>query len=358
LSVGGSGSDGEVTVSLGCSIQLEHTVSVLSVLALLLNNVCHKLGYRLGGGVSVIREGGPIGTKEGASHGSLQALEVTFGHNGLDNINGSSVEESITRDGPLGKVEDDEEGEVLQAVGSPAGRRGRSGTDVLNDTLGNIGLANESGILFTLREVLDETASPTDTFGFAGSRLGNGWRVSKELLENAKERVGVVKWSESLSVSCRRMLQDGGDASLEEGKVHEANAAQVRFLLIFSDNLAKSSDDILRGGSKSHDALVFGRDRKVVEGKAGKVASISAFLGQALGERSQHVVFSTADHRDTVLLVADIAEFVDTLGCGRTLFSLRVEHLVNQLRDIIESRRLSRSRLHGGLLARSETKMR
>jgi hypothetical protein len=119
--------------------------------------------------------------------------------------------------------------------------------------------------------------------------------------------------------------QNTGNARFLKGKAHEANAAQVRFLLIFGNDHAKSSDNSLRSGSKSHDALVLGGDGKVVEGNAGKMAAISGFLGQALGERSQDIVLSTANHGDTVPLVSNVAKFVNAL-CG-TLFTLGVEHL-------------------------------
>jgi hypothetical protein len=72
-------------------------VDVLSVLALLLNNVGHELRHRL--------ESSPVGVKEGAGHGGLQVLEVDR----LDDINGSSPDERLARDGPLGKVENDKE---------------------------------------------------------------------------------------------------------------------------------------------------------------------------------------------------------------------------------------------------------
>jgi hypothetical protein len=145
------------------------------------------------------------------------------------------------------------------------------------------------------------------------------------------------------------MLQDGGDASLKEGKVHQADAAQVRFLLILGNNLAKSSDDLLGSGSKSHDTLVLGRDGKVVQGKASKVATVSTFLGQALSKGRKDIILSTADHGDTVLLVTDIAQFVDALGGGGALLSLGVEHGLEKLRDIIKSRGLRRGTLEAGI---------
>ena len=141
------------------------------------------------------------------------------------------------------------------------------------------------------------------------------------------------------------MLENGGDASLQEGKVHETDAAQVRLLLVFCDDLAETSDDVLRGRAESHDTLVLRGDRQVVQGKAGQVTAISTLLGEALGQGSQYIVLSTADHRDTVLLVSDIAQFVDVLGGGGTLFTLGVQHGVDQVRDVVKCRGLGRGAL-------------
>jgi hypothetical protein len=145
------------------------------------------------------------------------------------------------------------------------------------------------------------------------------------------------------------MLQDGGDASFKEGKVHEADAAQVRFLLVLGDDLAESSDDILGSGSKGHNTLVFSGDRKVVQGKASKVTSITTLLSQAFGKGSENIVLSTAHHRNTVLLVADVAKLVDTLCGGSALFTLAGQHSLDQLRNVIKGWGLRRSTLWGNL---------
>ena len=75
------------------------------------------------------------------------------------------------------------------------------------------------------------------------------------------------------------------------------------------------------------------------------MASISTFLSQTLGQRSQYIVLSTADHRDTVLLVAYITQFVNTLRGGGALLALGVEHGVDKIRNVIESGGLGRSSL-------------
>ena len=126
-------------------------------------------------------------------------------------------------------------------------------------------------------------------------------------------------------------------------------------MLVLGDNLAQSANDFLRGGSESHDTLVFGRDGKVVEGKAGQVTSISAFLGQALCKGSKNIILSTADHGDTVLLVPNIAQLVNSLSGGGTLLSLGVEHGVDEVGDIIEGWWLGRSSL-GRLMLTKKTR--
>jgi hypothetical protein len=138
------------------------------------------------------------------------------------------------------------------------------------------------------------------------------------------------------------MLHDGGDAGLEERKVHETDAAEVRLLLVFSDNLAQSSNDFFGRGSKGHDSLVLSGDGKVVQSEASKVASVSALLGQALGKRSKDIPLSAADHGNTVLLVSNVTELIDALGGGGTLFSLLAQHGLKKLRNVIKSRGLGR----------------
>jgi len=245
----------------------------------------------------------------------------------------------------LGKVQDNEEREIFEGVGSPAGWRSGGGTDVFDNALGDFGLSNQSSVFFALCKVLDKTAGPSNSLGLSATGLGGSRGVGEELLKNSKKRAGVLKGSNFLSVHAGRVLQDGSDAGLQKRKIHETDAAQVGFLLVLSDDFAKSSDNILRRGSKSHDTLVLRRDRKVIECKASKVASISALLSQTLSQRSQYVVLSTADHRDTVLLVAYITQFVNTLSGGGALLSLGVEHGVDKIRNVIESRGLGRSSL-------------
>ena len=277
-------------------------------------------------------------------------MEVSFGHDRLDDIDCTCLDEGLTRDGPLGKVEDNEKRKVLQAVGGPAGRGSGGGTDILDDALGNISLTDESGIVFALGKILDQTASPTNTFGTSRAGLGCSGGVGKELFEDAKERFGVLKGRYILAIRARRMLQNGGDACFEEGKVHKTDATQVRLLLIFGDNLAKSSDNFLGGWSKGHDTLVLGGDRKVVKSKTGKVTTISTFLCQALCEGCENVVLSTADHRDTVLLMTNITQFVNALGSGGALFSLGTEHSFDEIGDVIKRRGLGGGTLCGWCL--------
>ena len=142
-------------------------------------------------------------------------------------------------------VEDNEEREIFEGVGSPAGWRSGGGTNVFNDALRDFGLSNQSSIFFTLCKVLDKTAGPSDSFGLSTAGLGGSRRVGKELLKNSKKRAGVLEGSNFLSVNAGRVLQDGGDAGLQERKIHETDAAQIGFLLVLCDNFAKSSDDIL-----------------------------------------------------------------------------------------------------------------
>jgi hypothetical protein len=122
------------------------------------------------------------------------------------------------------------------------------------------------------------------------------------------------------------VLKHGGDTGLEEGEVHETDAAKVGLLLIFGNNFAKPSDDGTGRRSEGHNSLVLGGDGEVVKGKAGEMATVTRFLGEALGEGCEDVILSGADHGDAVLLVSYITEFVDAFGGGGTLFSLLVHH--------------------------------
>jgi hypothetical protein len=146
------------------------------------------------------------------------------------------------------------------------------------------------------------------------------------------------------------VLEDGGDASLKEGKIHQANATEVRLRFAISNDLAECTNNLLRTGSKGHDGLVLNGDGEIVQSKTCQVTSVSTFLGQALSKRSEDIVFSAADHGDAVLLVAYITQFVDALGGGGALFSLGVEHGFDKCRNIIKSRWLGRSALWGSLL--------
>mmetsp|Transcript_6612 Transcript_6612/g.12001 ORF Transcript_6612/g.12001 Transcript_6612/m.12001 type:complete len:580 (+) Transcript_6612:191-1930(+) len=342
-----SGGLGKVGVGLGGGVELEDSVCVLSVFSLLLDNVGHEFRDRLGSSISAIGERRPRSIQKGTGHGRLESLKVTLGHDGLDDIDGSSTDESLARLRPLGEVEDDKEGKVLERVGRPAGRRSGCGTNVFDDTLGDFGLSNQGGVFLALGQVLDQTAGPTNTFGLAAAGLGCGGRVCEELFQYAEKRVGVVQGGKFLALWAWGVLQDGCDTSFEEGKVHEADAAQVGFLFVFGDDFAQSSNDFLGCGSKSHDALVFSGDGKVIQGEASKVSSVSAFLCQTLSKRSQNVVLSAADHGDTILLVTNITQFVNALCGGGTLFSLGVEHSFNEVGDVLKS-----GRLGGGTLGR------
>jgi hypothetical protein len=181
------------------------------------------------------------------------------------------------------------------------------------------------------------------TLGLSGSRLGDGRRVGEELLENTEKRFRVVKRSNIPAVIRGGVEQDASDASLQEGKVHEADAAQVRLMLVLGHDLTESSNYSLRSRSKSHDLLVLRRDGEIVQGKISKVTYISVLMMQALGERSQYIVLSTADHGNTVLLMTDIAKLVNALGGGGDMQHVGAEHSLDKLGDIIETRGLGGS---------------
>jgi hypothetical protein len=230
---------------------------------------------------------------------------------------------------------------------SPTRRRRRGGTNVLNSTIGNVRLPNHGSIFFAPGQVLDRTAGPTHTLRLAGFQLGDGRGVGEELLKDTQKRVRVVERANVLAIFRRRVTQNPSGAGLQERKVHEANAAKVRLLIVFGDNLAESSDKKFRDRSKGHDTLILRRYRKVVQCKDSKVETISAFPRQELGKRRQNIVLSSgADHRDTVLLVTNIAKFINTLDGGDALLTLGVEHLFDKIGDIIERRRV-RQRLGG-----------
>mmetsp|Transcript_15437 Transcript_15437/g.23954 ORF Transcript_15437/g.23954 Transcript_15437/m.23954 type:complete len:104 (+) Transcript_15437:795-1106(+) len=103
------------------------------------------------------------------------------------------------------------------------------------------------------------------------------------------------------------MLEHGSNAGLKEGEIHQANAAEVGFLLVLGDDLAESANNSSTAGSKGHNTLVLGRDGKVIQCETGKVASVSALLGEAVRKGGEHVILSGANHRNTVLFVSDIA---------------------------------------------------
>jgi hypothetical protein len=132
------------------------------------------------------------------------------------------------------------------------------------------------------------------------------------------------------------VLQNGGDGRLEEREVHEANAAKVRFLFIFRDNLAETSDNSFGRRSEGHNTLVLSWDRKVVQCEASQMTSITRFLGQAFSEWGKDIILSTADHGDTVLLVSNIAQLVNALRSSSALLTLFVQHDFDEFRDIIE----------------------
>ncbi len=136
------------------------------------------------------------------------------------------------------------------------------------------------------------------------------------------------------------MLQDGHDGGLEEGQVHEADAAQITLLLVLGDHLAQPADHLLGRGAQCHHALVLGRDRQVVECQAGQVAPVARFLRQALGQRREHVPLPGAHHGHAVLLVAHIAELVDALDGRGRLFAFLLLDGLEELGDVVEMRRL------------------
>ena len=70
------------------------------------------------------------------------------------------------------------------------------------------------------------------------------------------------------------------------------------------------------------------------------MTSVSRLLGEALGERSENVVLSRAYHGHTVLLVADVAKFVDAFGGGSTLLSLFGHHGFEQVGNVLHLGRL------------------
>jgi hypothetical protein len=216
----------------------------LSILALLLDNVGHKLRDRFGGSRSGLGEVTPRSTEEGTSHGSLETLKISLSHDRLDHINGTSLNKSLTGTRPLSKVEDNKEREILERVRSPSRRRSTGVLNVVDDTLGNIRLPKESGILLRFGKVLDETASPTNALRLSRSRLWYCRSILQEFLKDADERLWVVEWGFGVfSLGNRRVLKHGGDTGLEEGEVHETDAAEVGFLLVFGNHFAESSDD-------------------------------------------------------------------------------------------------------------------
>jgi hypothetical protein len=52
-------------------------------------------------------------------------------------------------------------------------------------------LSDESGVVFALGKVLDQTTCPTDKLILSRAGLGSGRRVGEELLENMEERLGI-----------------------------------------------------------------------------------------------------------------------------------------------------------------------
>ncbi len=187
------GGSAQVPKGLGGGVELEDPVGVLAVLALLLYDVGHELADGLVGGLAAVGELGPLGVEEGAGHGGLEPLEVALGHDGLDGEDGAGVHEGGAGAAPLGEVEDDKETKVLEGVGGPAAGRRVGVAQVVDDALGDGGLAKERGVVLGLGQVFDEPAGPAHALGLARPGLGRGGGVGEELFEDADEGVGVVE---------------------------------------------------------------------------------------------------------------------------------------------------------------------
>jgi hypothetical protein len=220
--------------------------------------------------------------------------------------------------------------------------------DVLHNALGNVSLSKHGCVLLTLGKVLDETTCPADSLGLATSTLGHSRSILEQFFEDADERFRVVKWGNWRgSLRHGGVLKHGSNAGLKEGKIHQTNAAEVGFLLVLGDDLAESTNNSSTAGSKGHNTLVLGRDGKVVQGETGKVASVSALLGEAVREGGENVILSGADHRNAVLFMSNVAELVDALGGVSGLLSLFFLHGGEEIRNIIHCRGTRRD---GGLL--------
>ena len=237
---------------------------------------------------------------------------------------------------PLCQIQNDKEREVLQTVAGPATGWCRRVANVLNHALWNVSFSKEGSVLLTLGKVLDETACPADSLGLATSTLGHSRSVLEQFFEDADERFWIVKWfNRGRSLGNGRVLEHGGNAGLKEGKIHQANAAEVGFLLVLGNNLAESTNNSGTAGSEGHNALVLSWDGKVVQGETGKVASISTLLGEAVCEGGEHIKVSGANHGNTILFVANITELVDALGGISSLLSLFFGHGGEEVRNII-----------------------
>jgi hypothetical protein len=56
--------------------------------------------------------------------------------------------------------------------------------------------------------------------------------------------------------------------------------------------------------------------------------------------------------------VTDVAQFVNTLGSGCALFAIRIKHLINQIRNVIERRGLAGGSSFGdGLMMKESEKL-
>jgi hypothetical protein len=290
--------------------------------------------------LTTIGELRPFGIKECACHGCLKSLQVSLGHDWLNGIYSPSIDQGFLGTIPLSQIQDNKEAEILERVGSPTIRGGVGIPQVIDDTFGDCGLSKKSRILFRLGQVFDETTCPTDSLRLSRSRLGSGGRVGQQLLKNTNEGIRVFEGRHGSTATHGRVLEDGDDAGLEEGKIHQTDATEVRLLLILCDNFAETANDFLCSGSESHYALILGGDGKVIQCETSQMTSITRLLGEAFGKGCENVPFTRAYHRYTVLLVAYIAKLVDSLNSSCGLFAFLLLNSLEEFRDIIEMRRL------------------
>ena len=119
---------------------------------------------------------------------------------------------------------------------------------------------------------------------------------------------------------------------------HEANAAQVSLWLVLNYDVAKCTNDFLGIRTKGHHTLILCWNREVVQCEASHLTAITMFFHQA-PRRNEDIVFSTAHHGDSIMLMTNITQFVVALGSSETFLFFDA---LNQLRDVIKSGRLGR----------------